>query len=102
MTTLGFIGLGNMGAPMAASLRRGGHALVVYDANPGAGADLTGPDVRRVSSPAEVAEAARTILLSLPGPPEVRAVAEALLAHLRPGDLLIDLSTCSPALAGEL
>ena len=85
---IGFIGLGAMGRPMAASLQRAGHALQAYD-------------LRRVegfSMKSSVAEAARDcelLFTSLPGPAEVEAVASQVQA-LRPGAAWFDLSTNSP------
>jgi 3-hydroxyisobutyrate dehydrogenase-like beta-hydroxyacid dehydrogenase len=85
---IGFVGLGAMGRPMAASLQRAGHALQAYD-------------LRRVegfSMQPSVVEAARDcelLFTSLPGPAEVEAVASQV-GSLRPGAAWFDLSTNSP------
>ena len=52
--TFGFIGLGNMGAPMAAHLIKAGHALVVCDNNDAAAAVMTAQGAKRVATPAQV------------------------------------------------
>src|SRR5206468_320290 len=98
METIGFIGLGHMGAPMAACVQKGYH-LVVMDTNPAVGGSLLANGARRVQDVADVADAARTILLSLPGPNEVRPVVTGLAPWLREDDVVIDLSTCTPPLA---
>jgi 3-hydroxyisobutyrate dehydrogenase len=96
---LGFIGTGNMGLHMARHLVEAGYPLTVHDARRGA----TGPLLERgatwADSPAEVAAASEVVFTSLPGPAEVDAVAlgeSGVLAHLRPGDVFVDLSTNSP------
>jgi len=89
---LGFIGLGNMGGPMAARLAAAGFGLVAYDA---AGTPERAPaGARCVQSCAEVAAAAATVLLSLPDARVVRAVAaEIAAAAERTADTVVDFST---------
>ena len=72
---VGFIGLGRMGEPMALRLVAAGYELVVHDTRPEAVATLTAKGARAAASPAEVASAVDTVLLSLPTPPIVREVA---------------------------
>ena len=70
---IGFIGLGNMGRPMAANIARAGHRMIVHDA---AGTEARAPEgVEIAGSVAEVANAAETVLLSLPDGPIVASVA---------------------------
>jgi 2-hydroxy-3-oxopropionate reductase len=69
---VGFIGLGRMGEPMALRLVAAGYELVVHDARPEAVAKLTAKGARAAASPAAVASAVDTVLLSLPTPPIVR------------------------------
>lgn len=102
METLGFIGLGTMGGPMATNLLKAGHPMVVMDINPAAAEKLVAAGARRVDTPDKLAEAADIVLMSLPGPEVVRPVVLSLLPFLRPGHLVIDLSTCTPLLAHEL
>jgi 3-hydroxyisobutyrate dehydrogenase len=99
--TLGFIGLGTMGTHMAASLQRAGHALVVNDLRREAAEPHCRAGAQWADSPRAVAEAADVVFTSLPGPPEVEAVAlgdAGLLGGLRSGCAYIDLSTNSPTL----
>ena len=88
--TLGFIGLGVMGAPMCRNLAEKSRARVIaHDRR------SSGTSVREVS-------AADIIFLSLPGEPEVREVCNELLEHARPGHAVVDCSTAPVALAREL
>ena len=75
MTTLGFIGTGNIGNPMARHLLEAGHELVVHDRDRRASENLVERGARFAGSPAEVAEVCRVIFTSLPGPKNVEAVA---------------------------
>jgi 3-hydroxyisobutyrate dehydrogenase-like beta-hydroxyacid dehydrogenase len=102
---LGFIGLGTMGASMAANLQKAGHQLVVHDIRRANAEPHLAAGARWVETPRQVAEAADVVFTSLPGPPEVEAVAlgtEGLLAGLRQGTALFDLSTNSPTLVRRL
>jgi 3-hydroxyisobutyrate dehydrogenase-like beta-hydroxyacid dehydrogenase len=65
---LGFIGLGNMGVPMATRLLSAGHPLTVYDVSEAAMARLAGAGARAAGSPAAVADQAGIVFLSLPAP----------------------------------
>ncbi len=101
---IGFVGLGAMGGRMASRLLAGEHDLLVYDSDPAALSALAALGAQACSSVAEVAERAVTVLLSLPTPEVVRAVA------LGPGGLIggsaiatcIDLSTTGPAVTREV
>lgn len=64
--TLGFIGTGNMGLPMAEKFVDAGHALIAYDARPDALAPLLERQVREAQSVREVADSAETVFVSLP------------------------------------
>jgi 3-hydroxyisobutyrate dehydrogenase-like beta-hydroxyacid dehydrogenase len=72
---IGFIGLGNMGAHMARRLVEAGHRVFVYDTRQEAIGDLTARGAIAARSPAEVADAAETVMASLPTPDIVLAVA---------------------------
>jgi 3-hydroxyisobutyrate dehydrogenase len=105
VATLGFIGLGTMGTHMATSLRRAGHSLVVNDLRREAAEPHLEFGAEWAATPREVAQAAEVVFTSLPGPPEVEAVAlgaDGLLEGLRPGGAYIDLSTNSPTLMRRL
>jgi len=97
---VGFIGLGRMGEPMALRLVAAGYELVVHDARPEGVAALTAKGARAAGSPAEVAAAVDTVLLSLPTPPIVRDIA----AKVGTGKVktVIDLSTTGATAAREI
>ncbi len=102
---VGFIGLGTMGAGMAANLQKAGHRLVVNDLNRAAAEPFLAAGAIWATSPGGVAEAAEVIFTSLPGPPEVEAVAlgkDGLLPAMRKGGALFDLSTNSPTLVRRI
>ena len=85
---IGFIGLGNMGVPMAGRLIDGGYSLVVNDLRPAAARPLLARGATWAASPAEVAAAAQTVITILPTSREVREVllgTKGLLDALRPG-----------------
>ncbi len=96
MTRLGFIGLGNLGRPLAASLLRAGFPLTVHDRDEAAAQALVAAGAAWASSPREVGEASETVFTCLPSP---RAVAEVvtgesgLLEGLSAGGVWIDSST---------
>lgn len=97
---IGFIGLGNMGGPMARNLIKSGHALVVHDLDEAKAAPHREAGADWAASPEEVARAASVVLTSLPGPDEVEAVAlgpQGLIEGLGPGSVYADTSTGSPS-----
>ncbi|MGH7111530.1 MAG: NAD(P)-dependent oxidoreductase, partial [Stellaceae bacterium] len=96
---IGFIGLGMMGSGMAANLQKAGHELVVHDLRRAAAEPYLARGAEWADSPRAVAEAAEIVFTSLPGPPEVEAVAlgdNGLLAGMSRGKAYFDLSTNSP------
>jgi 3-hydroxyisobutyrate dehydrogenase-like beta-hydroxyacid dehydrogenase len=102
---VGFIGLGTMGAKMAASLQRAGYSLVVYDLRREAAAAHLAAGAQWAESPRQVAQAADVIFTSLPLPTDVESVAlgeSGLLGAMRPGAVYFDLSTNSPAMVRRL
>jgi 3-hydroxyisobutyrate dehydrogenase-like beta-hydroxyacid dehydrogenase len=101
---LGFVGLGHMGGPMASRLIDAGYSLTVCDLRRDAVAALVDKGARAAGSPAEVASAADTVLLSLPAPPIVREVAlgdSGLIAGSRVRTV-IDLSTTGTRTARQI
>jgi 3-hydroxyisobutyrate dehydrogenase-like beta-hydroxyacid dehydrogenase len=97
---IGFIGLGTMGDSMAANLQKAGHSLVVHDTRRDAAARHIAAGARWGATPQAVAEQVGLIFTSLPGPPEVEAVAlgsDGLLPGMRAGAALFDLTTNAPA-----
>jgi 3-hydroxyisobutyrate dehydrogenase-like beta-hydroxyacid dehydrogenase len=98
---VGFIGLGTMGAFMAANIQKAGYALVIHDIRREAGASRIAAGAVWADSPKAVAEQCDVIFTSLPGPKEVEPVvfgADGILAGIRPGAAYFDLSTNSQAL----
>ncbi len=97
LNPVGFIGLGNMGSRMSRHLVRKGRTVLGFDLRP-CGAEAAG--VQAAASVGTVADAADLVLLSLPDSRAVEAVVlgeDGLLVHARPGQLVVDLSTSSPA-----
>ena len=93
----GFVGLGNMGRGMAANLVAGGIDLAVFDLD----RERAVTGARRAGSLAEIA-AAGDVLLSLPGPAEVREVGLYLAGSMPAGTAVICVSTVSPGVVQEL
>lgn len=97
---IAFIGLGNMGGPMALNLMKAGHGLIVHDVRKEAAAPHLERGAGWAASPAAAVPGAELILTSLPGPPEVEAVAlgEGGIIHgAARGAIYADLSTGSPS-----
>ena len=74
MATIGFIGLGNMGAPMAANLLTAGHQVIGYDVVASACAALAQKGGRAAASAPEAAAAGEIVITMLPAGPQVRQV----------------------------
>jgi 3-hydroxyisobutyrate dehydrogenase len=97
---LGFVGLGNMGAPMAANLVRHGLEVVGFDV--AGAAERLPADATAASGLAEIAERAETVLFSLPDGAAVLSVVDGIVAApARRVRVVIDLSTIGPAAAVE-
>jgi len=102
---IGFIGLGNMGVPMAGRLMDGGYSLAVNDIRQDAARPLLARGATWAASPAEVAAAAQTVITILPTSREVREVllgTKGLLAALRPGSLVLEMTSADPSVTREL
>lgn len=97
---VGFIGLGIMGASLAANLQKAGHTLTVHDARRAAADSHIKAGATWAASPKDVAAASEVVFTSLPGPAEVEAVAlgpDGLLSGMARGHAYFDLSTNSRA-----
>ena len=90
--TIGFVGLGSMGGPMASNLLKAGFDLTVYDRDPKRVATLIGMGAVAAESVAGMA-GADIVLVSVPGPPEFASVGDELLAGMTPGSVIVNLST---------
>ena len=100
--TLGFIGLGVMGEPICRNmLQKSGAGMLIADLNPDPVARLTALGATE-TSPEDIAARADILFLSLPGGPQVKAVAGMLIPHLRPGTILVDMSTAPVGLTRSL
>jgi len=108
-TTLGFIGLGVMGESMCRNLTKKSQTPVIaFDTRPAPLAALRTDGVEPAASVDEVVRRSDVVFLCLPGEPQVRAVClgasgkEGLVAQVRRGQTVVDMSTCPVALAQEL
>ena len=102
---VGFIGVGNIGQPMAEQILAAGFPLVVHDLRRDAAAHLIDRGAVWAESPAEVAAACDVVCTCLPGPDDVEAVVlgdGGIAERLSPGSIYIDHTTSSPALAKRL
>jgi 3-hydroxyisobutyrate dehydrogenase len=102
---VGFVGLGNMGRPMAENLLRAGFDLTVHDLHRATAEPLLKAGAQWAKSPRELAANCDTVVSSLPGPSQVAAVAcgeRGLLAGLNRGSTWIEMSTSSISLIREL
>lgn len=101
---LGFIGLGKMGVPMASRLIDAGYQLTVFDIRREGVDALVAKGARAAASPAAVATAVETVLLSLPDPAIVRAVALGADGVITGSKVrtMIDLSTTGADAAREI
>jgi 3-hydroxyisobutyrate dehydrogenase len=96
MRKIGFIGLGNIGFVLAGHLVRAGYPVTVHDLRHEAAEELLASGAEWADTPRAVSEVSDTVITSLPGPPQVKKVAEGengLIAGLRPGCTWIDMST---------
>lgn len=96
MTTIAWIGLGHMGAPMTAHLIAAGHTVRGVDLNPAAAAAAAAQGVEVVASVAEAMAGADAVVTSLPKPEHVRAVFggdDGVFTHATADMLLLDTST---------
>jgi 2-hydroxy-3-oxopropionate reductase len=98
MSDIGFIGLGIMGKPMAANLIKGGHTLHLQSRS-GVPAELTAAGGRACDTAKAVAQKADIVILMLPDTPDVERVlfgTNGVAEGLRPGKLVIDMSSIAP------
>lgn len=100
--TVGFIGLGLMGRPMARNLAKAGATMVISSRGAGPVAELAAEGMIAATSPAAVAAQADAIVLMLSDTVAVETVAAALMDTLRPGQLVIDMGTTAVAATRRL
>lgn len=105
MSRIAFIGLGNMGAPMALNLVRAGHELVVFDLMPQAIKTLTDAGAHAADSARAAVAGAEFVISMLPASQHVERLYlgnEGLLSVIQPGTLIIDCSTIAPETARKV
>lgn len=105
MSGIGFIGLGNMGRPMAANLVRKGERVVVHDVNGEAVRALAALGASPAEGAAEIAAGCDVIFTMLPTTAVVADViggANGVLAHAKPGAIVVDMSTIDPLVTDKL
>lgn len=102
---IAFIGLGNMGAPMARNLIKAGHQLNLFDLNKTVLAELAELGGQVSASPKEAAASSDLVITMLPAAAHVRSVYlgdDGVLAGVRPGTPTVDCSTIDPQTAREV
>jgi 3-hydroxyisobutyrate dehydrogenase len=105
MAKIGFIGLGNMGLPMARNLLKAGHEVTGFDLSEDVLAALEADGGRRAASAADAVAAAEAVVTALPAAQHVRAVCQGeagILAAAPKGTIFIDTSTIDVATAREV
>ena len=102
---IGCIGLGIMGKPMAKNLLKAGFSLNIYDINETAAEEVAQAGGKRCSSPREAAENSGMILTMLPNSPQVKEVLmgkNGVLEGMKPGSIVVDMSSIDPGVSVEL
>ena len=103
--TIGMIGLGIMGRPMARNLVKAGFPVVVHSRSQGPVDELVGEGAKRGSSPRDVAAQVDVLITMLPNSPEVEEVAlgkDGIIGGARKGLLFLDMSTISPLVSQKV
>lgn len=105
LESVGFIGLGLMGRPMALNLVKAGYPLVVHSRSRGPVDALVAAGARAASSPADVARAAGVVITIVPDSPDVEQVLAGpggVFEGMQQGSVVIDMSTISPVVTRRL
>ena len=105
METVGFIGLGAMGGPVAGHIQRAGYPLVVYDVRDEATRSFGEGGATVVDSAAALARTSDVIITALPMPEDVEQVAcgrDGIIEGIKPGSVYLDISTSPPSLIRRL
>jgi 2-hydroxy-3-oxopropionate reductase len=101
-STIGFVGLGIMGLPMARNLLAAGYAVCALNRSPGPTATAVSHGATTARSAAALAAGSDVVITMLPDTPDVESVvlgADGVAAGLRPGSVFIDMSTIDPAMS---
>lgn len=102
---VGFIGLGSIGKPMAQNILKKGFDLRVFDVRPEPMKELEAEGAKISRNAKELSSGVDVVITMVPGPRETREVVfgtDGIMEGLRPGSILIDMSTSSPALSREI
>lgn len=105
MYKIGFIGLGIMGKPMARNLLKAGYSLIVYDINSEAVKELIIDGAIEGKSSGDVASKSEVIITMLPNSPDVKEVVlgeNGIIHGVRPGSVVVDMSSIAPSVSREL
>jgi 3-hydroxyisobutyrate dehydrogenase len=102
LDTVGFIGLGKMGGPVAGHIQAAGFPMVLFDVREAALAPFLAKGARQAASAAEVASEADVVITALPTPRIVEDTASQVLEAIRPGKVYVDISTGGPDLIRRL
>ncbi|HZD57063.1 MAG TPA: NAD(P)-binding domain-containing protein [Anaerolineales bacterium] len=103
--TIGYIGLGLMGGPMARNILRAGYPLVVHNRSRSVVDELAGEGAKPASSPAQVAAQVDVVFTNLPDSPDVELVAlgkDGIIEGAHAGLIFVDNSTIKPATARHI
>ncbi|QWE15392.1 NAD(P)-dependent oxidoreductase [Polynucleobacter sp. AP-Sving-400A-A2] len=102
---IGFIGVGNMGNPMAANLLKAGYRVSVFDREPHKALNLVSLGANLAENITQLGRQSQVVICSLPGPAQVKEVmfgSGGLIDAIKPDSTIIDTSTSSVELAQEL
>ncbi len=105
MKTIGFIGLGIMGSPMAKNLLKAGYPMVAYDIRPEPLAEAVAAGAAEGQSAKDVAERSEVVITMLPDSPDVQAAAlgsDGIIEGVKPGAILVDMSSIAPRISQEI
>ncbi len=103
MKRIAFAGIGNMGWPMAANLVKAGFDVTVCDVVPGRAASFaTETGAKAAATPAEAAAGADCVVIIVPTSKQVGEAVEAMLPSLKPGMLVIDMTSGQPGRTREI
>jgi 2-hydroxy-3-oxopropionate reductase len=103
--TIGFIGLGIMGKPMAKNLLKAGYSLVVYDVVAPPMAELVEAGAKVGTSPKDVASQCEIVITMLPNSPHVKAAVlgeNGVIEGAKPGTIVVDMSSIAPLASREI
>ncbi|MCE5264918.1 MAG: 2-hydroxy-3-oxopropionate reductase [Deltaproteobacteria bacterium] len=105
MKKIGFIGLGIMGKPMSKNLLKAGYPLVVYDITAAAVDEVVKAGAEKGTSPKDVAARVDAVITMLPNSPQVKEVVlgkNGIIEAMKPGSILIDMSSIAPLVSREV